>query len=389
LASIQETVEYNSFPGACANVDPEYLTHINTPILARDLDLVRNLTGAEVLNYMGWDDGNMIAVTYAALFPENVGRMVLDGTLHPYMANRGLTDFSLFMGISGNVLDSCYDSVVDIPIVLSEWASQCVAAYKINETSCAFAGKSIKTSNATVDILARIESITNGIATNTRSFAYVPNSISDWSATVTSLLSSPGGWSALSQYLVALEQDLADYVPPPIQNYQWPSEYNLNLTLSSYYSLGEPPYSVNSYVYAAVRCVDASLEGISTTETFAQYIQNQISQNTFGAILAYEEVFGFSMCLTWPNATLNHAEVYHSAFPSSVKNKILMIGETYTSFWRIGAGIVTYEYVGSQNAVWLTHDAIGDGVYWDPNNCTQNTISRFLLSGITLKVKAD
>ena len=56
------------------------MSHLNTPILARDLDLVRNLTGAEALNYIAWDDGNMVGVTYAALFPERVGRMVLDGT---------------------------------------------------------------------------------------------------------------------------------------------------------------------------------------------------------------------------------------------------------------------------------------------------------------------
>jgi len=53
---------------------------MNTPILARDFDLVRNLTGAETFNYISWDDGSMVGVTYAALFPEHVGRMVLDGT---------------------------------------------------------------------------------------------------------------------------------------------------------------------------------------------------------------------------------------------------------------------------------------------------------------------
>jgi len=67
-------------PNACSNVDPEYLAHANTPALARDLDMVRNLTGAETLNFLGFDDGNMIGVVYAALFPDRVGRMVLNGT---------------------------------------------------------------------------------------------------------------------------------------------------------------------------------------------------------------------------------------------------------------------------------------------------------------------
>jgi pimeloyl-ACP methyl ester carboxylesterase len=85
--SIEQNVEYNELPGTCANIDPDYLTHINTPLLARDLDLVRNLTGAESLNYVGLDDGSMIGVTYAALFPERVGRMVLDGTHKRYLSD--------------------------------------------------------------------------------------------------------------------------------------------------------------------------------------------------------------------------------------------------------------------------------------------------------------
>jgi len=87
LASIEQNVEYQTLPGACANIDADYLTHVNTPLLARDLDLVRNLTGVESLNYIAWDDANMVGVTYAALFPERVGRMVLDGKHERSLSN--------------------------------------------------------------------------------------------------------------------------------------------------------------------------------------------------------------------------------------------------------------------------------------------------------------
>jgi pimeloyl-ACP methyl ester carboxylesterase len=77
-ASIQEQIDYFSAPGYCNNIDPEYLAYINTPVLARDLELVRNLSGIEALNYIGWEDGSVVGVTYAALFPEHVGYMVFD-----------------------------------------------------------------------------------------------------------------------------------------------------------------------------------------------------------------------------------------------------------------------------------------------------------------------
>lgn len=77
--SIIQQVEYWTFPNDCGNVDPEYLAHLNTPVVARDFDLIRNLTGYDTLDYLGFDEGAMIGVTYAALFPDRVGKMVLDG----------------------------------------------------------------------------------------------------------------------------------------------------------------------------------------------------------------------------------------------------------------------------------------------------------------------
>lgn len=81
IQSIQEQVEYFTFPNQplCANADPDYLAHLNTPILARDLDLIRNISGFDTLDFIGFSDGSMVGVTYAALFPDRVGKMVLDG----------------------------------------------------------------------------------------------------------------------------------------------------------------------------------------------------------------------------------------------------------------------------------------------------------------------
>ena len=56
------------------------LAHLNAPNIARDLDLIRNLTGFETMDYFGWSYGSVVGVNYAAFSPERVGRFVLDGT---------------------------------------------------------------------------------------------------------------------------------------------------------------------------------------------------------------------------------------------------------------------------------------------------------------------
>ena len=63
--------------------DPEYLAHLNAPNIARDLDLIRNLTGFQTMDYIGWGYGSVIGVNYAALFPDRVGHMLLDCTQLP------------------------------------------------------------------------------------------------------------------------------------------------------------------------------------------------------------------------------------------------------------------------------------------------------------------
>jgi pimeloyl-ACP methyl ester carboxylesterase len=61
------------------NEDPNYLAHLNSASIARDLDLIRRLLGFKTFDYYGIRYGTVIGITYAALFADRVGHMVLDG----------------------------------------------------------------------------------------------------------------------------------------------------------------------------------------------------------------------------------------------------------------------------------------------------------------------
>ena len=62
---------------ACAN-NP-LTPYINTEATARDLDLMRELSGYDKLNYYGMSYGTWLGHWYAGLFPERVGAMLLSG----------------------------------------------------------------------------------------------------------------------------------------------------------------------------------------------------------------------------------------------------------------------------------------------------------------------
>jgi len=66
------------FAASCAqNTDP-LLGQVDTASVAQDMELIRHLLGEETLNYFGFSWGTALGATYAGLFPERVGRMVLD-----------------------------------------------------------------------------------------------------------------------------------------------------------------------------------------------------------------------------------------------------------------------------------------------------------------------
>ena len=56
--------------------------HIHTEATARDMDLMRALQGDEQLNYIGYSYGTWLGAWYAGLFPQRVGRMLLDSSVN-------------------------------------------------------------------------------------------------------------------------------------------------------------------------------------------------------------------------------------------------------------------------------------------------------------------
>lgn len=81
----------------------------NTQQAARDLELMRELVGGEKLDYLGFSYGTLLGSTYAALFPDKVGHLVLDGAIDPLMSETEmlLDQVSGFDKAFRSYLDDC------------------------------------------------------------------------------------------------------------------------------------------------------------------------------------------------------------------------------------------------------------------------------------------
>jgi pimeloyl-ACP methyl ester carboxylesterase len=67
----------------CLRADPALAAHMGTRDVARDMDVLRAVLGDDTLTYLGKSYGTYLGALYADLFPDDVGRLVLDGPVDP------------------------------------------------------------------------------------------------------------------------------------------------------------------------------------------------------------------------------------------------------------------------------------------------------------------
>ncbi|MFQ6147495.1 alpha/beta hydrolase [Streptomyces seoulensis] len=79
---------FQKFAESCGAHEPTLLRHVSTVEAARDMDVLRAVLGDRRLNYVGASYGTFLGATYAGLYPDRVGRLVLDGAMDPTLSAR-------------------------------------------------------------------------------------------------------------------------------------------------------------------------------------------------------------------------------------------------------------------------------------------------------------
>ncbi|WP_326694307.1 alpha/beta hydrolase [Streptomyces sp. NBC_01766] len=81
------TTSLKGFAQGCEKHSAKILPHVSTVEAARDMDVLRGILGDKKLNYVGASYGTFLGATYAGLFPDRVGRLVLDGAMDPSLSS--------------------------------------------------------------------------------------------------------------------------------------------------------------------------------------------------------------------------------------------------------------------------------------------------------------
>lgn len=100
----------------CLEDNPE-AAFIGTKSVAWDMDYLRRTLGYESLNYLGFSYGTVLGATYAHMFGENVGRMVLDSATPASWAGpeQAFDQETAIVKALGNLGERCSDSGNECP----------------------------------------------------------------------------------------------------------------------------------------------------------------------------------------------------------------------------------------------------------------------------------
>ncbi|HEX5533858.1 MAG TPA: alpha/beta fold hydrolase, partial [Actinomycetales bacterium] len=249
--------EAKTFVNGCERLSGGLLPYIGTSSAARDMDVLRAVLGEQRLNYLGKSYGTLLGATYAGLFPNRVGRMVLDGALDPASSNADVV-----VGQAGGM-----------EMALRAFVKACLNDAK----QCALNGDVEHAVGQVRDLLAKVEK--------------APLSTDDPSRPLTAPLAVTGIVNFL--YSQASWPDLSEALSAALAG-----DGNALLASADSYADRRPDgkYASNLLeAFTAINCLDYPMDDSAAAMEQVARRAEQASP-TFGAYLAYGEV----TCGQWP-----------------------------------------------------------------------------------------
>ncbi|MBO1268791.1 alpha/beta hydrolase [Arthrobacter cavernae] len=314
----------------CVEKTGPILGHIDTVSAARDLDILRAVMNDAKLNYLGYSYGTFLGSTYASLFPDNVGRLVLDGAVDPSISNEDLT--------SGQA--KAFEKAIH------SYVADC-----LSQDSCPLRGT---VNQGVQEIRDLITSVNDTPKTaNDGRLVTGPAFVNGF---ITPLYDN-ASWPALTQ---ALDAALSGDVSPMLRIADLAADREANGT-----------YSSNStFAFNAINCLDYPMV-TDTAGMRAEAARLMVDSPTLGYFFAY----GGTNCKEWPYK--------NTRAPGPVQYKgeapIVVIGTT-------GDPATPLEWAESLrrqlgNASLLTWKGEGHTAYGRSNSCVSNAVDGYFVDG--------
>jgi hypothetical protein len=294
----------------------------------------------------------------------------------------GVVNFPDNMGITANAVDLQYRSNVELHRILGEFSRSCVEAAERNTSLCQLAVRSLGAPDPVTSVIERINQTILSIAEATytdpdgrRSFGFL-----ELANTISGSLREPQTFTSLAQYLLDAETAVRKGTTEntKLRAKQITSKRSsANISSSDYNAQDLLSGGVNELAGLAVWCLDVSDVGINTVATFSERVSTLISQDP----LIGFQALSAAPCLGWPNLTEYNVERFTGQFPSTLDNKIIVLGITNDPITPYQSAMATYQYIGSDNAVFLVHDAFGHTSFASQNGCTGFWLHAYFVNG--------
>ena len=264
------------FAKSCQTVGFD-LAYFNTQQTARDMDLIRQVLGMEQLDYLGYSYGTELGAVYTALFPDRVGKFVLDGAVDPTLS-------------AG---DTLLNQVVGFDDAFDAYLEDC-----LSQEGCPFSGDLTSAKAQVSKFLLGLESAT--LPTDFDRDLGVTAAIYG----IIAALYSQDSWVYLTQ---ALDEALN-------------GDGTTMMMLADFYNDREPSGGYLSNINEANTAISCADSRVTDAEAGALHEQIMESSELFGKYFSYPEL----SCVGWPEGK----GLVELSFTGMLSSGPLVIGTT-------------------------------------------------------------
>lgn len=325
------TTADREFAAGCKQRSAKILGHVSTVDSARDMDVLRALLGDQKLTYVGKSYGTFLGATYAGLFPQRVGRLVLDGAMDPSVGS----------------LESSRAQAGGFEVAFKAFAEDCVKRKDcpLGTTSSEDAGKHLDAFFAALDAKPLP---TGGSRPLTESLG---------TTGVIAAMYDEGAWPTLRGALASANK--GDGAPL------------LKLSDSYYERDDQGKYSNLMYANAAVNCLDLPPALSSPADVQRALASFKAASPHFGTTLAWSSL----ICGYWPLKATGHAE--RITAPGAAP--ILVVGTIRDPATPYAWAVSLASQLSSGHL--LTYDGDGHTAYARGSDCIDTAVNAYLLAG--------
>ena len=331
--SVQGYATMKSFGRGCLRRSGDLIRHVSTEDAARDMDVIRTVLHEDRLSYFGASYGTFLGATYADLFPDHVGRMVLDGAVDP----------------SEDAVQTSLVQAHGFQVALDSYVKHCVD------------GGDCYLGDTESQALATIHAFLQQLDAQP-----IPG---DGSRRLTE------GRAVLGIWLPLYSRDYWPLLDAALSAALKGNGAGLVSLADQYTSRGSDGFTNNSVeALYAVNCLDND-QSVSLQQLHHVVPEFEEASPTFGRVFAY----GLTACGAWPvHSGKGPHELHAKGAPP-----ILVIGTTRDP----ATPLAWAESLAKQldSGILVTRDGDGHTGYGAGNSCVDNTVEKYLVSGVVPK----